>query len=51
VFERIDALEKSPVRGQILTRYEEHYSLYAGFALAMLVFDRVLSMSRLRRLP
>ena len=25
VFETIDALEKSPVRGQILTRYNEHY--------------------------
>jgi Ca-activated chloride channel homolog len=51
VFDKIDALEKSPVRGQILTRYEEHYSLCAGFALAMLVLDRVLSMGRLRRLP
>jgi Ca-activated chloride channel family protein len=51
VFERIDALEKSPVRGQILTRYEEHYGLCAGFALAMLVLDRILSMGRLRRLP
>ncbi len=51
VFERIDALEKSPVRGQILTRYEEHYGLCAGFALAMLVLDRMLAMGRLRRLP
>jgi Ca-activated chloride channel homolog len=51
VFEKIDALEKSPVRGQILTRYEEHYALGVGFALAMLVLDRMLSMSRLRRLP
>ena len=25
VFRTIDALEKSPVRGQILTRYNEHY--------------------------
>jgi Ca-activated chloride channel homolog len=51
VFDKIDALEKSPVHGRILTRYEEHYSLCAGFALAMLVLDRMLSMSRLRRLP
>jgi len=51
VFERIDALEKSPVRGQILTRYEEHYALCAGFALVLLVLDRMLSMGRLRRLP
>jgi Ca-activated chloride channel family protein len=51
VFEQIDALEKSPVRGQILTRYEEHFGLCAGFALALLVLDRMLSMGRLRRLP
>ena len=35
VFRTIDALEKSPVRGQILTRYDEHYALWAGLALAM----------------
>jgi Ca-activated chloride channel homolog len=51
VFEKIDALEKSPVSGQILTRYDEHYAFAAGFALAMLVLDRMLSMGRLRRLP
>ena len=34
VFETIDALEKSPVRGQILTRYDEHYAVCAGLALA-----------------
>ena len=51
VFERIDALEKSPVRGKILTRYEEHYGLCAGFAVVMLVLDRMLAMGRLRRLP
>ena len=31
VFETIDALEKSPVRGRILTRYDEHYAPWAGF--------------------
>jgi Ca-activated chloride channel family protein len=51
VFERIDALEKSPVRGTTVTRYEEHYWRCAGFALAMLVLDRMLAMGRLRRLP
>ncbi len=30
VFRTIDALEKSPVRGQILTRYDEHYRTVGG---------------------
>jgi Ca-activated chloride channel homolog len=51
VFKTIDALEKSPVRGQILTRYDEHYALWAGLALALLLLDRLLSQGRLRRLP
>jgi Ca-activated chloride channel homolog len=51
VFRSIDALEKSPVRGQILTRYNEHYASWAGLAVGLLVFDRLLSLGRLRRLP
>ena len=51
VFRTIDALEKSPVRGQILTRYNEHYAPWAGLALGLLVLDRLLSLGRLRRLP
>ncbi len=51
VFRRIDELEKSPVRGRILTRYDEHYAVWAGLALALLVFDRLLALGRLRRLP
>jgi Ca-activated chloride channel family protein len=51
VFQTIDALEKSPVRGQILTRYDEHYAPWAGLALGLLVLDRVLALGRLRRLP
>jgi Ca-activated chloride channel family protein len=51
VFHTIDALEKSPVRGQILTRYDEHYGPWAGFSLAMLILERFLSQGRLRRLP
>jgi len=51
VFGTIDALEKSPVRGQILTRYNEHYALWAGLALAVLILDRLLSLGRLRQLP
>jgi Ca-activated chloride channel homolog len=51
VFQTIDALEKSPVRGQILTRYDEHYAPWATAALSLLILDRLLSMGRLRRLP
>jgi Ca-activated chloride channel family protein len=51
VFKKIDELEKSPIRGRILTRYDEHYALWAGVALALLVCDRLLSQGRLRRLP
>ena len=51
VFQKIDALEKSPVRGRILTRYDEHYAAWAGLALALLVLDRLLALGRLRRLP
>ena len=51
VFDAINNLEKSPIRGQILTRYDEHYAPWAGAALGLLVLDRLLSLGRLRRLP
>src|SRR5207248_2188777 len=51
VFREIDRLEKSPVRGRILTRYDEHYAPWAALALAALVLDRLLSHGRLRRSP
>jgi Ca-activated chloride channel family protein len=51
VFQAIDALEKSPIRGQILTRYDEQYTWCAGLALALLLLDRLLALGRLRRLP
>ena len=51
VFRTIDALEKSPVRGQILTRYDEHYAVYAGLALALLLVERFLRQGKLGRLP
>jgi Ca-activated chloride channel family protein len=51
VFRTIDALEKSPVRGQILTRYDELYGPWAGLALALIVLERFLAQGRLRRLP
>ena len=37
IFSTIDALEKSPVRGQILTRYDEHFAIYASLALTLLL--------------
>jgi Ca-activated chloride channel homolog len=51
VFHEIDRLEKSEVRGQTLTRYDEHYAGWAGLALALLVADRLLAQGRLRRSP
>jgi Ca-activated chloride channel family protein len=51
VFAEIDALEKSPVRGEVLTRYREEYGPWATAAVALLVLDRFLSAGRLRRLP
>ena len=51
IFEAIDSLEKSTVRGEIKTRYDERYAPWAAAALVLLVFDRLLSNGRLRRLP
>jgi Ca-activated chloride channel family protein len=51
VFQTIDSLEKSPVRGQILTRYDEHYATWAALALGLLVIERLFALGRLRRLP
>jgi Ca-activated chloride channel family protein len=51
VFRTIDTLEKSPVRGQILTRYNEHFAVYAGVALTLLLVERFLRQGRLARLP
>jgi hypothetical protein len=39
------------VRGQILTRYDEHYAPWAGLAMGLLILDRLLALGRLRRLP
>jgi Ca-activated chloride channel homolog len=51
VFQSIDALEKSPVRGEVRTRYRERYGPWVGSALVLLALDRFLSAGRLRRLP
>ena len=51
VFATIDLLEKSPVHGEIRTRYDEHYAPWAAAALGLLALDRLLANGRLRRLP
>ena len=51
IFQTLDALEKSPVRGEVRTRYREEYAPWVAVALAALVLDRLLSAGRLRRLP
>jgi Ca-activated chloride channel homolog len=51
VFQTIDALEKSVVRGAILTRYRERFAPFVGLAAALLVFDLLLASGWLRRLP
>ena len=51
IFQTLDALEKSPVRGEVRPRYREEYAPWVAVALAALVLDRLLSAGRLRRLP
>jgi Ca-activated chloride channel family protein len=51
VFREIDALETSPIRGEIRTRYRERYAPWLALAMAALALDRLLSAGRLRRLP
>jgi Ca-activated chloride channel family protein len=51
VFQTIDALEKSPVRGTVRIRYREEYAAWVVVALGCLLCDRFLSAGRLRRLP
>jgi Ca-activated chloride channel family protein len=51
VFRTISALEKSLVKSEILTRYDEHFAPWAAVALGLLVLDRVLASLWLGRLP
>jgi len=51
IFKSIDTLEKSLVQGRTLTRFEEHYAVFAGLAFLMLGLDLIMSFGRLRRLP
>ena len=47
----LDALEKSPIRGAVRTRYREEYAPWVALALGCLVLDRLLAAGRFRRLP
>jgi Ca-activated chloride channel homolog len=51
IFTTINTLEKSPVRGEVRTRYRELYTIWAASALGLLAFERWLSAGRFRRLP
>ena len=51
VFDTINALEKSPVRGQIHTRYREDFGPWTAGALGILALERLVSAGRMRRLP
>ncbi len=51
VFRTIDSLEKSPIRGRILTRYDEDFAVYASLALTLLLVERFLRLGKLGRLP
>ena len=51
VFSLIDQLERSPVSGRILTRYEERFTPWAALALILLALDRLLAAGPLCRLP
>jgi Ca-activated chloride channel family protein len=51
VFQTINTLEKSQVKAQIRTRYNELFVPWAAMALLFLVADRLLVTSLFRRLP
>lgn len=51
VFRAIDALEKSQIREEIRTRYDERFAPWAAAAAGLLALDRLLTCGRLRRLP
>ncbi len=51
VFDTIDSLEKSPVRGEIHTRYREEFSPWVVAAIGLILVDRLLAAGWFRRLP
>lgn len=51
VFRTIDAMEKSQIREEVRTRYDERFAPWAAAALGLMALDRFLTCGRLRRLP
>ena len=51
VFQTINTLEKSLIKSQLYTRYDEHFTPFAVAALLLLLADRLLVSTWLRRLP
>lgn len=51
VYDRIDRMETTPVDVPTYTRFEERFALFALLGLGLLVLEKVLSLSRLGRLP
>jgi Ca-activated chloride channel family protein len=51
VFRTINALEKSLIKSEIRTRYDEHFAAWAAVAVGLLALDRLLVSGRLRRIP
>jgi Ca-activated chloride channel family protein len=51
VFQTINLLEKSQIQSQEFTRYDERFMPFAVTALLLLLADRVLAATWLRRLP
>ncbi|WP_337173623.1 VWA domain-containing protein [Paludisphaera sp.] len=51
VFRAIDALEKTEIREEIRTRYDERFAPWAAAAVGLIALDRLLTCGRLRRIP
>ena len=51
VFQTISALEKSPIKSTVRTRYDEHFAPWAALALGLLLIDRWVAGGPLNRLP
>jgi Ca-activated chloride channel homolog len=51
VFQTISALEKSLVKGEVHTRYDEKFAPWAALALGLLALERLMVSGWLRRLP
>ena len=51
VYDQIDQLEKTEIEMQEFTRYEETAGLWLGAALLFLTLEKLLTLSRLGRLP